>query len=52
MKTDILSLSETMLDSSVSEAEICIPGYRFVRLDRNRNGGRILIILKKIHLLT
>ena len=47
MKTDILSLSETMLDSSVSEAEIYIPGYRFVRLDRNRNGGRILTYIKE-----
>ena len=43
----ILSLSETRLDSSVSEAEICIPGYRSVRLDRNRNGGGILTYIKE-----
>ena len=44
---DILSLSETRLDSSVSDAEICIPGYWFVRLDRNRNGGGILTYIKE-----
>ena len=42
----IFSLCETRLDESVSEAEICIPGYRSVRLDRNRNGGGIITYIK------
>jgi hypothetical protein len=36
---DIISLNETMLDSSISDHEIKINGYDIVRKDRNRHGG-------------
>ena len=37
----ILALSETWLDTSVSDAEIHLPGYRLFRFDRNRCGGGV-----------
>ena len=40
-RPDILGLTETWLDSSVSDDEICIPGYHLFRQDRNRHGGGV-----------
>lgn len=38
---DVLSLSETKLDISISNSEIHIPGFDIVRRDRNRHGGGV-----------
>ena len=43
---DIISLNETMLDSSISDYEIKINGYDIVRKDRNRHGGGVAIYLR------
>jgi hypothetical protein len=43
---DIISLNETMLDSSISDHEIKINGYDIVRKDRNRHGGEVAIYLR------
>jgi hypothetical protein len=43
---DILAINETKLDSSISDSEIYIKGYTFIRKDRNRNGGGIAIYIK------
>ena len=43
---DIFALTETWLDSSVSNSELAIPNYSLVRLDRNRHGGGMAIYLK------
>ncbi len=40
---DILTLSETWLDDTISNSEISLPGYSFIRRDQNRNGGGITI---------
>ena len=39
----ILALSETWLDSSVTDAEIHLSGYRLFRFDRNRFGGGVAV---------
>ena len=40
---DIICISETWLDSSISDEEIKIPDYEVVRKDRNRRGGGVAI---------
>ena len=39
----ILALNETKLDKDISDRQLEIEGYRFERLDRNRNGGGVAI---------
>ena len=43
---DIMTLSETWLDDTVSDLEVCPPHYdlNIVRRDRNRRGGGVAII--------
>lgn len=36
---DILVINETKLDESIKNSDLCILGYKFVRRDRDRNGG-------------
>ncbi|CAB4034257.1 RNA-directed DNA polymerase from transposon BS [Paramuricea clavata] len=43
---DIISLNETMLDSSISNHEIKINGYDIVRKDRNWHGGGVANYLR------
>ena len=38
---DILSINETKLDDSIKSCEVQIPGYEFIRRDRNRQGGGV-----------
>ena len=48
---DILAMSETKLDSSISNSEIHIEGYDVVRLDREVNGrygGGVCIYIYEI----
>ncbi len=42
-KLDVLTLSETWLDSSIDDFEINVHGYTIHRSDRNRNGGGVAI---------
>ena len=39
----ILAVSETWLDSSVTDEQIHLPGYNIFRSDRNRNGGGVAV---------
>ena len=38
---DIISINETKLDDTIKSCEVHIPGYEFIRLDRNRHGGGV-----------
>ncbi|KAK0133577.1 hypothetical protein N1851_030903 [Merluccius polli] len=49
-ETDILVLSETWLNKSVSDKDICINGYNVFRCDRPKKGGGVAIYIKnKFH---
>ena len=50
-KFDILCLNETKIDSTVSDAEISVPGYTIFRQDRTCHGGGVLIYASS-HLTT
>ena len=39
VRPKVLALSETWPDSSVSDGELCLPGYTLFRCDRSRCGG-------------
>ena len=43
---DIIALTETWLDHSISNSELFIPGYVIVRKDRKRHGGGVLAYIK------
>ena len=43
MKADILCLSETWLDGSISDSDVLIPNYTIFRNDRSRHGGGVAI---------
>ena len=47
-KYNILSVNETMLDSSIPNDEININGYDIVRKDRNRNGGGVALYIRNV----
>ena len=42
-KAAVISITESWLDESVTNAEVNIHDYRVVRSDRNRHGGGILL---------
>ena len=44
---DVLLISETKIDSSFPTAQIQIEGYTTYRLDRNANGGDILLHIRE-----
>ena len=44
-KIDVLAVSETWLDTSIGNAEVCPDGYDLLRRDRNRNGGGVGIFV-------
>ena len=44
---DILALTETHLDNTVTDNSLHINGYQFFRRDRNRNGGGVGIYIKE-----
>ena len=44
MKADILCVSETWLDPSISDLDIEIVNYAIHRHDRNRHGGALLFM--------
>ena len=47
-KYNILSVNETMLDSSIPNDEININGYDIVRKHRNRNGGGVALYIRNV----
>ena len=42
---DIICLNETWLDDSVLNAEVCPPGWKLIRNDRNKQGGGVAIMI-------
>ena len=42
----IIGISESKLDETVLEGEICIDGYKLIRADRNRIGGGVACYIK------
>ncbi|XP_035688766.1 uncharacterized protein LOC118424326 [Branchiostoma floridae] len=44
---DVMTLSETHLDDTISDAELHIAGYYLYRLDRNRSGGGVAIYVSE-----
>ena len=42
----IIALTETWLDASISDYELCIPGYSVLRRDGNRRGGGVLLYVR------
>ena len=43
---DIISINETKLDDNIKSCEVHIPGYEFIRRDRNRQGGGVDFYIK------
>ena len=43
---DIISINETKLDDTIKSCEVHIPGYEFIRRDRNRQGGGVGFCIK------
>ena len=46
-KPDFIDISGTKLDKTINDCDICVPGYRVIRNDRNYNGGRVLVYLNE-----
>ena len=43
---DVLAINETHLSNEISSDRVKIPGYEFIRKDRNRNGGGVGIYVR------
>ena len=43
---DIVCVVESWLCPDITDTEICIPGFKIFRRDRNRHGDGILIFVK------
>ena len=43
---DIIDLSKTRLDKTISDSEVSINGYNIFRNDRDKNGGGVAIYVK------
>jgi len=43
---DVVCIVETLLDENILESEISVDNYSVVRLDRNRNGGGIVMYIR------
>ena len=50
-KVDILAITETFLDSSVLDAEICPQTYVLFRRDHSRHGGGFLYLFVMTYML-
>ena len=46
VKPATISVSETWLDDSITDAEIELPGYSLERKDRNRQGGGVCLYIR------
>ena len=45
---DIISINETKLDDTIKSCEVHIPGYEFIRHDRNRQRGGVGFSIKTL----
>ena len=45
-KAAIIAVTETWLDNTICDNEVCIPGYSIQRKDRNREGGGVCIFIR------
>ncbi len=43
---DILTLSETWLDGSITDDQLKLDGYNLIRKDRNRHGGGVAVFIR------
>jgi len=43
---DVICVVETWLGEEISNAEVSIPDYQLLRLDRNRHGGGVLMYVR------
>ena len=50
IKPAVLGITESKLDSSVTNSEVNINGYSIIRHDRNRNGRGVACFLKFFYL--
>ena len=46
-KATIIGISESKIDETVLDGEICIEGYKLERSDRNRQGGGVVCYISK-----
>ena len=46
-KVAVLSITETWLDSTVTDNEVALDGYSIIRKDRNRNGGGVCMYIRQ-----
>lgn len=44
---DIFAINESKIDELPSDNEISIPGYSFIRKDRNRAGGGVVLYIRE-----
>ena len=45
-RASILAATETWLDSSISDGELDVPGFKILRRDRDRNGGGVALFIR------
>ena len=45
-KVDVFAVTESRLDSTILDSQICLSGYVCFRKDRNRNGGSCAVFVK------
>ena len=45
-KANVIAITETWLDSSITDSEVMIPGYNIVRKDRSTLGGGVCLYVK------
>ena len=45
---DVICVNETLCDETVNDNELTLPGYNFLRCDRNRNGGGVALYIKDV----
>ena len=50
LNPDIICITESWLDDSITDTELRIPGFNLVWLDRNRHGGGVAIYIKSLFL--
>ena len=43
---DIFAINESKVDELTPDNEISIPGYNFIRKDRNRSGGGVVLYIR------
>ena len=44
---EVLAINESKLDDTISDTEVCIPGYIIIRKDRSRSGGGVALYIRE-----